>query len=83
MVPVVQKPMLVTFGDIADPTGEKLVDPGDLAAGFGPGGGRLKSVALGVMAEGVTEGVLGPATGRADNLPCYRQVHMGDFIRRP
>ena len=39
-VPESQYPMLVTFGDIADPTSVRLVDPG-LAASFGAGcGGR-------------------------------------------
>ncbi|MBL9062972.1 hypothetical protein [Tabrizicola sp.] len=96
-VPEGQYPMLVTFGEIADPASVKLVDPGDLAASFGPGV-RLTTVVVEVTDEAVTEGVvegplgwlgpypepaLGPATGRADNIPFYRQVHMGDFIRRP
>ena len=60
-VPEGQYPMLVTFGDIADPASVTLVDPIDLAASFGPGM-RLKSVTLEVtddaVAEGVMEGVL-------------------------
>lgn len=56
-VPEVQYPMLVTFGDIADPASVKLVDPADLAASFGPGV-RLKSVTLEVTDEAVTEGVV-------------------------
>jgi hypothetical protein len=56
-VPEVQYPMLVTFGDIADPASVELVDPADLAASFGPGV-RLKSVTLEVTDEPVTVGVL-------------------------
>ena len=56
-VPEVQYPMLVTFGDIADPASVTLVDPADLAASFGPGV-RLKSVVLEVTDEPVTEGVV-------------------------
>lgn len=56
-VPEVQYPMLVTFGEIADPASVKLVDPADLAATFGPGV-RLKSVTLQVTDEAVTEGVV-------------------------
>ncbi len=63
-VPEGQYPMLVTFADIADPASVKLVDPGDLAASFGPGV-RLKAVVLEVtdeaVTEGVVEGVLPPA----------------------
>lgn len=54
-VPEGQYPMLVTFDDIGDPASVTLVDPGDLAASFGPGV-RLKSVALEVTDEAVTEG---------------------------
>jgi hypothetical protein len=61
-VPKGQYPMMVTFGDIADPASVTLVDPADLAASFGPGV-RLKSVTLEVTDEpvtvGVVEGVLG------------------------
>lgn len=56
-VPEGQYPMLVTFGDIADPASVTLVDPGDLAASFGPGV-RLKAVTLEVKDESVTEGVV-------------------------
>jgi hypothetical protein len=95
-VPEVQYPMLVTFGDIADPASVTLVDPADLAASFGPGV-RLKSVTLEVTDEPVTrpkldtllswlgpfpEPALGPATGGSSGVPFYRLVHMGDFIRR-
>jgi hypothetical protein len=43
--PEVQYPLLVTFGDIADPKSVALVDPTNLAASFGPGV-RLTSVML-------------------------------------
>lgn len=73
-VPEVQYPMLVTFGDIADPASVKLVDPTDLAASFGPGV-RLKSVTLEVTDEAVTlgrvEGVLG---WLCDHITDYRRL---------
>lgn len=56
-VPVGQYPMLVAFGDIADPESVKLVDTADLAGSFVPGV-RLKSVTLEVTDEAVTEGVV-------------------------
>jgi hypothetical protein len=56
-VPEVQYPIMVTFGDIADPASVTLVDPADLDASFGPGV-RLKSVVLEVTDEAVTEGVV-------------------------
>lgn len=46
-------PMLVTFGDIAEPTSVELVDPNNLAANFGPGV-ELKRVAV--------EKTIGPVT---------------------
>lgn len=54
-VPEGQYPMLVTFGDVADPDSVKLVDPEDLAARFGPGV-RLKAVTLEITEVAVTEG---------------------------
>ena len=95
-VPAYQYPMLVTFGDITDPSSVQLVDPDDLAASFGPGV-RLKSVTLEVTDDAVTrqeldsilswldpfpEPALGPATGSSGSAPFYRLVRMGDFIRR-
>ncbi|MGB3312951.1 MAG: hypothetical protein WBB85_00950 [Albidovulum sp.] len=89
-------PLMVTFDDIADPTTVRRVDPDDLAASFGPGV-RLKAVTLEVTKAAVTEGrvegllgwlgphpepALGPATGGTTNIPFFRLVHMGDFIRR-
>ena len=90
-------PVLVTFGDISDPTSVARVDPKDLEASFGPGV-SLNSMTLeitdGPVTEGRVEAVLawlgpypepglGPATGGTTNIPFYHRVHMGDFIRRP
>ena len=90
-------PILVTFGDITDPTSVQRVDPTDLAASFGPSV-DLKAVTLEITDEPVTVGrvdavlgwlgpypepALGPATGGTENIPFYRRIHMGDFIRRP
>jgi hypothetical protein len=92
-IPPSDYPLLVTFDDIARP--ETVVDPSDLAATFGQGM-ALKAMTLEVTEEGVTEGylrsllgwlgpypeqALGPATGGTTNIPFYRSVHMGDFIR--
>ncbi len=91
-----QVPLLVTFGDIADPLSVKRVDPEDLEAAFGPGY-RLKSIAMSITDERVTEGKipemlswlgpypepkLSPATGRTTDIPFSRRVSHGDFIRR-
>jgi hypothetical protein len=96
-VPLDGLPLLVTFADITDPTTVQRVDPENLAASFGPGV-RLKAVTLEITEEPVTVGkvvevlgwlgphpepALGPATGDIKNIPFYRRIHMGDFIRRP
>lgn len=54
-VPEVQYPMMVTFGDIADPKSVALLDPAGLAASFGPGV-QLKAVTLEITREAVTKG---------------------------
>lgn len=64
-VPEGQYPLLVTFGDIADPASVKLVDPANLADSFGPGV-RLKTVVLEVTDEGVTEGAVEGVLGWID-----------------
>ena len=70
-VPEFQYPMLVTFGDIADPASVKLVDPADLAASFGPGV-RLKLVTLEVTEEAVTERALEGALGWLARISPYQ-----------
>ena len=50
-------PMLVTFADINNPKSVQLVKPADFAASFGPGF-ALKSIALEITDEKVTEGVV-------------------------
>ena len=54
-VPRERYPLLVTFGDINDPTTVKRVDPDDLAASFGPGV-SLKRITLTITDERVTAG---------------------------
>jgi hypothetical protein len=49
-------PMLVTFGDIADPTSVALVDPDDLVASFGRGV-RLKRISAELTDDPVTTGI--------------------------
>lgn len=49
-------PMLVTFGDLADPTSVALVDPDDLAATFGEGV-RLKRITVQLTDDPVTTGI--------------------------
>lgn len=46
-------PMLVTFGDLADPTSVERVDPNDLAASFGKGV-RLKRITVQMTDDPVT-----------------------------
>lgn len=50
-----QYPLLVTFDDINDPASVHSVNPGDLAAIFGPGY-RLNAITLSITEEPVTEG---------------------------
>ena len=65
-VPLKALPMLVTFGDIADPTSVRQVAPDDLAASFGQGY-ALREVTLEItdapVTTGVVEGVLGWLAG--------------------
>lgn len=49
-------PLLVTFGDVADPTSVVRVGPDDLAASFGAGY-RLKAITVQVTDEPVTVGI--------------------------
>lgn len=50
-----QYPWLVTFGDLKVPTSAKRVEPGNLAATFGPGY-RLVEISMTITDELVTEG---------------------------
>jgi hypothetical protein len=54
-VPRKHYPLLVTFDDITNPASVRRVDPGDLAASFGPGY-RLNSISLAITDEPVTQG---------------------------
>lgn len=67
-------PMLVTFGDLADPTTVAEVDPEDLAASFGPGV-TLKRITVQLTDDAVT-------TGIEERLGWLRQTH-GTLLRRP
>ena len=49
-------PMLVTFGDLADPTSVAEVDPDDLAATFGEGV-KLKRITVELTDDPVTTGI--------------------------
>ena len=49
-------PMLVTFGDIKDPTSVKRVDPDDLSASFGAGV-KLKAITVEITDDAVTTGI--------------------------
>lgn len=95
-VPRDRYPLLVTFDDMADPTTVRKVDPANLAAIFGPGV-SLRRITLEITDEGVTAGKvervlgwlgpypepkLGPATRRTSNIPFYRRVSHGNFLRR-
>lgn len=54
-LPIDQYPLLVTFGDMNDPSSVKKVEPHNLAAAFGPGY-RLNSITMRVTDEPLTEG---------------------------
>lgn len=51
-------PMMVTFGDLADPTSVAEVDPDDLAASFGEGV-KLKRITVELTDDPVTSGIKG------------------------
>lgn len=51
-------PMLVTFGDLDDPTSVERVDPDDLAASFGEGV-ALKRITVQITDDPVTTGIEG------------------------
>lgn len=50
-------PMLVTFKDLKDPRSVRKVDPGDLAASFGPGV-KLSTITVQLTSDGETNEVL-------------------------
>ncbi|MBZ0164882.1 MAG: hypothetical protein K8H74_19495 [Notoacmeibacter sp.] len=70
-IPPNHYPLMVTFGDIADPKTVKRVDPDNLAASFGPGT-RLTSVTLTITGEPVTEGRVEKVLGWINHLEDYR-----------
>jgi len=55
-------PLLVTFGDINDPTSVRRVNPGNLTATFGTGY-QLNGVILSITEEPVTKGVVESVLG--------------------
>lgn len=88
-------PLLVTFGDLADPKSVKEVKPGDLQAMFGAGY-RLKMMTLEITEEAVTLGKIDTLLGWLGKFPelplcepksgmdfsfCATRVHHGDFAR--
>lgn len=96
IVPRKAYPLLVTFENIKDPSTVKQVDPDNLSATFGKGH-QLKVITLEITDEPVTKGrietvlgwlglypgtKLGAATNRTDNIPFYRRVSHGSFLRR-
>ena len=85
-------PMLVTFGNLADPSSVELIDPDDLAATFGKGV-RLKRITVQMTDDPVTTGIekrlawLGQIKkmGLA-NEDFPEDLHVGDFsglFRKP
>ena len=56
-VPLPDAPLLVTFGDLADPASVMRVDPADLAATFGAGF-ALREITLEITDDAVTDGVV-------------------------
>jgi hypothetical protein len=95
VLPVEAYPLLVTFADIEDPASVARVEPGDLAAHFGPGY-ALSSITLAITDEPVTKGRveavlgwLGDIKGRikptdkkyADELDVEETLYSIDFVR--
>lgn len=89
-------PMLVTFGDPANPTSIKRVDPNDLHSTYGLGV-RLSSITVQLVEEGITTsnidgrlpwlrtlaGSIGerPEGGSIDDLPVEQRLTRADFRR--
>lgn len=67
-------PMLVTFGDLADPTTVALVNPDDLSATFGRGF-VLKRITVELTDDPVTTGVEGRLS--------WLRSHIGTLVYRP
>lgn len=65
------RPMLVTFGDLSDPTSVAQVDPDDLAASFGEGV-TLKRITVQMTDDPVTSGI----EQRLGWLPNYRKLYF-------
>ena len=95
-VPPKLYPRMVTFQNKDDPMSVKEVKPDNLSATFG-GSVNLKSVTLEIVEEQSSDGKiksllswlgpnpepkLGPATGGTTNIPFYRLVSFGDFLRK-
>ncbi|MBZ0164880.1 MAG: hypothetical protein K8H74_19485 [Notoacmeibacter sp.] len=94
-VPSVFYPLMVTFGDIADPKTVRRVDPDDMDASFGPGY-RLASVTLEITDEPMTEGKVDEVLGWLSKYPepsvlpkvsptdfsFEAKLRHGEFIRR-
>lgn len=56
VLPPKDYPMLVTFGDISDPTSVMSVDPKDLAAEFGSGV-KIRRITVQVVSDEITTGI--------------------------
>lgn len=93
VLPPDKYPMLVTFRDINDPTSVQAVEPGNLAASFGPGV-RLRRIMLEITGDGVSGGlekrlpwlpaqhgslVQGPEGVPIGDLPIGGRLNEGDF----
>ena len=67
-------PLLVRFRDLRDPASVEKVDPGDLAASFGPGV-HLKRITIAVTRDGVTDGI-------AKRMP-WLKSQKGSLLKTP
>ena len=95
MLPTEGWPMLVTFGDISDPTSVAGVDPENLENQFGPGV-KIRRITVQITQEPVTKGLRErlrwlreypePSLKRAHNMNDFSvsaTLRHGDFIRTP
>ena len=82
-LPVKLYPMLVMFGDINDPKSVQKIEPGNLAASFGPGV-RLNRIVLEVTRDDVTSGIEKrlPNFGKVNGYLAWRQTLANDDPRR-
>lgn len=85
-IPFSRLPLLVRFRDLADPNSVERVDPGNLAASFGPGA-RLRRVTIETTRDSVTTGIdsrlrwLSGLKTYLDGSPLHHSTRLANVLR--